>query len=284
MKKTFIIPLLAVLLAAAATSCTKNGNNNLKPELPEAPMLASAARYETSDPDAIVKSLVLTEGGTYTILTNQKPIDGQGTVLPSVIAGKYTAAGADEYALSGFGTAKIKKATKGDEFILIISPTEYTTQEYSVTVKKTAVEKTDVLYRLWRISKTRLRIDDPASIAADFNECNINEIDAFLRDNNIGHGFAIPEGSKVTGIDISALGVFTILYQNGKAAYAEWIHIGGENYRIKWNGSEHGLPFDIDDITVSYLDGCCLLSMSATLQSNKGTLNAGLTWMMVPAD
>lgn len=283
MIKKILAFALAALFAASTVSCTKQENKQ-KPELPDAPMLASAAKYETSDPDAVIKSLVLTEGGTYVIISGQKPIDDKGTVLPSVIAGKYALTAAKDYALSGFGTVKIQDATRGGDFILIIIPTEYTTQEYTVTVNKTTVKETDVLYRLWTINKTRIKVDEPASIAADFEGCDINEINDFLRDNNIGHGFAIPDASKVSGVDISALGVFTILYQNGKAACAEWIHVSGDKYKIKWSGSELGLPFDIQGISASCLDGCCILTMEALLQTNKGELTATLTWVMTPAN
>jgi len=288
--KTLIknLPFLAVLTAALTLSaCNKqehgHEHNTGKPDLPDAPMLSHAARYDAADTLGIVKTIILSEGGTYTIIATQTPIDDKGTTLPPLSAGKYTAKEQGSYTLHGFGTMTViqnTKATTDQEVTIILYPTQYTTKEYSMTVTKTTATTTDALYRLWHIEKTRIGISGSVNLAADFDGCDINEIDTFLSTNGIQHNLDIPKDCKVSGVDISALGSIAILYANGEASNASWEQTSTDSYRISWETNDNGLLYSIDNATVSYLDGSCILTMNANISTNKGTLSVTITWVM----
>jgi len=285
MKTIFNRSVLAVLLAASLVACNKHSLDNGKPQLSDPPLLAHAARYDADDETGIVKTVILSESGSYTVIATRTPLDEKGTLLPPVVSGKYSIGGNNSYSLHGFGYMRVvdgTKATASSGVSLIISPTEFTTREYIIDVQKTTVTVSDVLYRFWTVDRTRLRVDGETPIAADFRGCDLNEIATFLDNNGIHHNLSVPVGSEVNGLDISALGSIVVHFGNGEAATATWIQTAQDCFRIRWEGTEYGFLYSIDAATVSYLDASCILTMDATVQTDKGAMPVSVVWVMMP--
>lgn len=127
--------ILVVFCALLLSSCDKGGGKTAAPDLPEVSFSAHAAKYVAVDAGSLVEELSLSEGGTYTIVFDQRYFPELDMELPHRMIGTYNPSKSGEYVLNGFGTMKAG-ASKAGHVTMIVSPSTLGLGEISITVKR----------------------------------------------------------------------------------------------------------------------------------------------------
>jgi hypothetical protein len=209
-----------------------------------------------------VTFIELTESGIYVI---GLATEGETTYK----AGNYSVSG-NVYTLNGYGT--IEFSGNSGEVDLKITPNGGSAMTVKATLNKAS--GTDKAYRGFTVDKTRVVA---GSAGADFTGLNFKEIADFLKNN----GYAIADNVKdvkVASVSITGAGSFIIAYSDGSADIATSV-LSGSILSYNWRAEAMGYSFETGKASISYLDGKCILTLSARINGTDGSIALVLTPM-----
>lgn len=276
MKKSLFAALaLGALLPLLVACGTKNTDTDTRFENPRfiqyagqliprggAPAPAQQALPSAAD-GAEVVFIELTESGLYVI--------GLATAGETTYkAGNYSVNG-HVYTLNGYGT--IEFSGDSGEVDLTITPSGGSAKTIKATFTKASVS--DMVYRGYTVDKTRVVA---GSAGADFTGLNFKDIADFLRNN----GFDLTDevkDIKVASVSITAAGSFIIAYSDGSADVATSV-LSGPILSYNWRAEAMGYSFETGKGSISYLDGKCILSLSARVNGTDGSVTLVLSPML----
>ena len=209
-----------------------------------------------------VTFIELTESGIYVIgLT----AEGETTYK----AGNYSVNG-NVYTLNGYGT--IEFSGNSGDVDLKITPNGGSAVTVKATLKKAT--GTDMVYRGYTVDKTRVVA---GAAGADFTGLNFKEIADFLRNN----GYNITDNVKdvkVASVSITGAGSFIIAYSDGTADIATAV-LSGLGFSYNWKAEAMGYSFETGKAKIEYMDGKCILTLSAQVNGTAGSIALVLTPM-----
>lgn len=277
MKKTLFAAALAALLPLLA-SCTKEG----EPRFGEPRFLRYAGQLllksgtvtkaqDGDDASAGLVSIELTESGIYAV---GERAEGSDEVLYT--SGSYTVSG-DSYSLAGFGTIAFDNGSAGD-VILSVDPDGAPAYTASATLRKAS--DTNRAYRGWTVDKTRVSVRSWIPVSADFTGCNLYEIAGFLRENGHDAPDDLAPGLRLATVSFTGTETIIFSYSDGTADVGEF-SLTGSNFTYGWNGSSRKFTFLTDQAQIEYMDGKCILTISARIEnsSTSGTVSFVLSPM-----
>ncbi|MCR5352050.1 MAG: hypothetical protein K6E35_06125, partial [Bacteroidales bacterium] len=138
---------------------------------------------------------------------------------------------------------------------------------------------TDKLYRGWTVEKTRVSVKGWTSAAADFVGCNFFEIVKFLRNNNHKVPDDITPSMGLQSISFTGTGSIIFAYTDGRADVGTYKY-NGSSCTYRWNSDKMGFTFLTEDAEISYMDGKCILTISANIQNS--TTSGSVTFVLAP--
>lgn len=278
MKKYFILFAAATIVLAAfsATGCKKDdGPDPVDPTvLPVPPMADYAVKVDVTTLETPYISFEATEGGRYIV----------GKADGTYATGSYTF-NDGVYALQNFGKVVVSK-TKADNTVLYL--TFIPDGEGEIKVEGTpATQSTDdytkELCRLWEIKKTRISLTDAVNVAAEFNGCNLNEIQEFIT-QYVDLKKKVPAGMNVTGVTFTSMSTYMIEYTAHPADIGEWNwdSVSHSSLKYKWNKEDMGYEWENGSATIEYVEGHLLFSGSVDLKNDDKNYHVTVYMTMAP--
>jgi len=282
MKKTLFATLMVALLPLLF-ACNKNNESEDIIEEPRfvqyaGQLLMHGVPVNTATPQAVptkadaaaseLLSIELTESGVYVVgeLIDDEPVYSSGT---------YTVEG-NVYTLQGYGKIEFD-GTQSDNVQVRVTPTGGDAQTVSATFKKAA--GTDKLYRGWTVEKTRVSVKGWTSVAADFVGCNFFEIVKFLSENSYKVPDDITSSMGLQSISFTGTGSIIFAYTDGRADVGTYKY-NGSSFTYRWNSDKMGFTFLTEDADIRYMDGRCILTISANIQNS--TTSGSVTFVLAP--
>lgn len=267
-----------------------------------------AAKFETTAPNAKIRSVVFGEGGNCIIAQPKSNIGGQTKADLNTFAvtraeeeliyiiGTYVKTGAT-YAITvggkPWGTIAVTK--EAETVTLIVQETGQTQPEIVTVTEVTKMadnNMTDLLCRTWKPFRTRLKFKKLTSETwlsdelpgADFEKVKvrINRESTNPDDPIIKDGFG--EGYDVTSVFFTQTGTFCIAFSNGKSYVGEW-HWDGDpskgDIRYEWIEEGMGCEYEtgvahVDIYTTDVYKGECWLR----LKNDDIKLSSGEKWQV----
>ena len=134
-------------------------------------------------------------------------------------------------------------------------------------------------YRGWTVDKTRVTIKGWTTASADFQGCNFYEIAKFIRDNGHDVPDDIPAGMALSSISFTGTEKILFAYTDGTGDAGEF-RFNGSSFTYRWDDEKMGFTFLTDQATVEYMDGKCILTISASIQDS--TTSGSVTFVLSP--
>lgn len=277
-----------IILAAAAAllplflACNKEDSNKFKepayaqyacqliPVNHNSP--ASAPKRLSTATVGTIVSIELTESGFYVIGQMFPATEG-----PQYTTGRYSVKG-KLYTLEGFGSLEFDNSTAG-EISVTIKPNGGIVQTILATLKKAL--RLDQLNRSWTVDKTRITVYAWTTASADFNGCDFHEIAEFLLANHHKAPTDIEPGFGLKTITFTGNNSAIFTYTDNSVDMGEF-SMNGNTLTYKWEYDPRGFTFLIDNATIEYLDGKCLLTIDAQIQNS--TTSGSVTFVLSPMD
>ncbi|MBP3202265.1 MAG: hypothetical protein J6M31_01490 [Bacteroidales bacterium] len=268
--KTYLYPILAAL--PFLFSCNKTDLNQFStPEFASHAgklVLDEAVKSAEAVPAGSIVSIEFTESGLYVL--------GQASADEGVeySSGTFTVSGS-RYTLQGFGTAEFDNSKDGSVSLSLTRGSVTQTHQASYTKAVGGNQ----LYRSWTIDKTRVTIVGWTVASADFEGCNFYEIAKFVRDSGHKAPADIAPGFGVRSLSFTGNNSVFFLYTDDTLHMGEF-SLSGNNISYRWDNDTMGFTFHTEKATVEYMDGKCLLSVSATIVNS--TTSGSVTFVLSP--
>ena len=248
MKKLFFLSTIVALFAACNNKDEAPVYEFQKPQYAAqaVKMAVTSVTTTSATPVAPVefKSIEFTEDGIYIIRKGAAPTaksDVSDNASDVFITGRYTFSNG-VYTMVGFGTAIIKNNNGVVSIELKTDGGEPYHLEGELA-KPLADEQAATLCRTWLVKKTRISFTKGVSVAADFNNCNLNEIEDFVK-QYVTLNKSLEYGMNVTGVTFSAAGTYLVTYSNGKADVGTWNWADDDHKRFSYKWEIEGMGRD----------------------------------------
>lgn len=278
MRKILLAATMVALLPLLSACNKNNGNGETRFEDPRfvqyagqlIPCSNPTPTKAEATPASALASIELTESGLYAIGVRS------GSEL-SYRTGDYTVNG-EVYTLNGYGTIQFNNSASG-RVELVCSPTGGTAEKMSADFTKASGG--NQLYRGWTVDRTRVTVRGWTTASADFQGCNFYEIAKFIRDNGHDVPDDIEPGMKLQSISFTGTEKMLFVYSDNSADVSEFT-LTGSNITYTWDDDKMGFTFLSPKATVEYMDGKCILTVSATIENS--TSSGSVTFVLSPMD
>ncbi len=220
--------------------------------------------------ESSLHSIEFTESGVYAV----------GTLTEGRLSyktGTYSVDG-QAYELAGYGKVRFDNSSTGEVDVLIDRPGQ---EAEIMRANFNRAKGSDQLYRGWTVDKTRVTIKGWTTASADFKGCNFYEIAKFIRDNGHDVPDDIPAGMALSSISFTGTEKILFAYTDGTGDAGEF-RFNGSSFTYRWDDEKMGFTFLTDHATVEYMDGKCILTISASIQDS--TTSGSVTFVLSPMD
>ncbi len=276
--KKILLAATAVALLPLLFACNKNNGGDTRFEDPRFvqyagqlipcsdPTPTKTVLIET--PENTLHSIELTESGVYAV----------GTLTEGRLSyktGTYSVDG-QAYNLAGYGTLRFDNSSTGEVDVLIDRPGQ---EAEIMRANFNRAKGSDQLYRGWTVDKTRVTIKGWTTASADFQGCNFYDIAKFIRDNGHDVPDDITPGMALSSISFTGTEKILFAYTDGTGDAGEF-RFNGSSFTYRWDDEKMGFTFLTDQATVEYMDGKCILTISASIQDS--TTSGSVTFVLSP--
>lgn len=290
MKKNLLLIALCFVASMTFVACGNDDDGGSSTpatsKLPTPIYQDEATKIEITSIDTEIKSIELTETGTYII-------EWRDDVKPHVKGVKYSEANSgftfgnftiegDLFKLIGFGILQIVE--NGVNVDLNITSEDG--ESYNLTGHETASgnqssDLTNNLCRSWKVEKTRLVVDyDGIKLAHERQDFDLYAFVTYLKGKGIKIKDDFAQGKKAVNVFFTFAGTYCITYEDGSVDYGTW-SLSQSTFKYTWKGEEMGNSLEDGSATISFDNNKLLLTIKAKFTEDGTTYDTTVKQWLV---